>query len=444
MAVIGASEICAVGHHVDRILDVRHGTQTKRIASDAVHVSHSWDDRAVTPAAPRSEPNEATDRRGGRGEGLAVFLIALGSAWSVGNVGAVVGDLSGDFDISLATIGLLSGTLLLGFSVPGTVLTPLIAERLTIVRTMILGAALCTIGNVIFAVTPGFAGLVIGRAVAGFGVGIAVVAGPVFAKATGGVERVGLFGGAVQLGIAGGLGIGAILGDLDVDWRLTFLLSAGVAASAIPFLIGRTGPSYVRQAGGGFLKLALRSSRIWRLAALFIAIFSVPLTLGSWLVHYLSVDNGLAVGIAGVLSFVMFGVSAAAREEGGKLAQRGVSPVLLVGVAPLLAAAGLAILALDDSLGFALVAVVAAGIGFAVPYGIGIVQAQRLYPTEPTEPVALVSLVGTALPVPLVPVIGSLLDDGYGTEVFLTLAAVVALAGILNLRPVEGSLEPGA
>jgi predicted MFS family arabinose efflux permease len=398
----------------------------------------------VTAAAPRSEPSEATAWRGGRGEGLAVFLIALGSAWSVGNVGAVVGDLGRDFDLSLATIGLLSGTLLLGFSVPGTVLTPLIAERLTIVRTLILGAALCTIGNLIFAVTPGVAGLVIGRAIAGFGVGIAVVAGPVFARATGGVERVGLFGAAVQLGIAGGLGIGAILGDLDVDWRLTFLLSAGVAASPIPLLIGRAGPSFVRQAGGGFLRLALRSSRVWRLAALFIAIFSVPLTLGSWLVHYLSVDNGLAVGVAGVLGFVMFGVSGAAREEGGRLAQRGVSPVLLVGVTPLLAAAGLAILALDDSLGFALVAVVAAGIGFAVPYGIGIVQAQRLYPTEPTEPVALVSLVGTALPVPLVPLIGSLLDDGYGTEVFLALAAVVALAGILNLRPVEGSLEPEA
>jgi predicted MFS family arabinose efflux permease len=398
----------------------------------------------VTPARRGSEPNEAADRRGGRGEGLGVFLIALGSAWCVGNVGAVVGDLGGDFDISLATIGLLSGTLLLGFSVPGTVLTPLIAQRLTIVRTMILGAALCTIGNLIFAVTPGLAGLVIGRAVAGFGVGIAVVAGPVFARATGGVERVGLFGAAVQLGIAGGLGIGAILGDLDVDWRLTFLLSAGVAASPIPFLIGRTGPSYVRQAGGGFLRLAVRSSRVWRLAALFIAIFSVPLTLGSWLVHYLSVDNGLAVGIAGVLSFVMFGVSAAAREEGGRLAQRGVSPAFLVGVTPLLAAVGLAILALDDSLGFALVAVVAAGIGFAVPYGLAIVQAQRLYPREPTEPVALVSLVGTGLPVLLVPLIGSWLDDGYGTEVFLALAAVVAVAGLLNLRPVEGSLEPEA
>ena len=110
-------------------------------------------------------------------------------------------------------------------------------------------------------------------------------------------------------------------------------------------------------------------------------------------------------------------------------------------VAPFLAAAGLAILALDDSLGFAVVAVFAAGIGFAVPYGLGIVQAQRLYPSEPTEPVALVTLVGTTIPVPLVPLIGSLLDDGNGTEVFLALAALVALAGTLNLRPVEGSLE---
>ena len=79
------------------------------------------------------------------------------------------------------------------------------------------------------------------------------------------------------------------------------------------------------------------------MGALFIAVFTVPLTLGSWIVHYLSVDNGLAAGVAGVLSFVMFGVSAAAREEGGKLARRGVSPVLLVGVTPLLATVGLAI-----------------------------------------------------------------------------------------------------
>jgi hypothetical protein len=142
-----------------------------------------------------------------------------------------------------------------------------------------------------------------------------------------------------------------------------------------------------------------------------------------------------------VLSFVMFGVSAAARQAGGMLAQRGVSPALLAGAATFLAAAGLAILALESSVALVSVAVVAAGIGFAVPYGIAVARAQSLYPSEPTEPVALVTLVGSAVPVLLVPLIGSLLDDGYGTEVFLGLAVVVAVAGVLNLRLPEGSLE---
>lgn len=370
-----------------------------------------------------------------------MFLLATGTAWNAGNVGAVVGELSREFEISLATVGLLSGTLLLGFSVAGTLLASTIAERLGIVRTMMLAAALCAVGNVVFALSPGLAGLVVGRAIAGFGLGLAVVPGPVFARATGGVARVALFGAAIQLGIAGGLGVGAVLSDVGLDWRFTFVFSALVALSSLPFLAGREGVSFERGRGSGFVRLAVRSSRVWRLSALFIAVFSVPLILGSWLVHYLSVDNGLAVATAGALSFLMFGISAAAREGGGKLAQRGVRPALLMGVAPWLAAVGLAILALDDRLGWALVAVIAAGIGFALPYGLGIVRAQGLYPSEPTEPVALVSLLGTGIPVPLVPLIGSLLDDGYGTEVFLALAAFVALAGALNLRPAEGPLE---
>lgn len=382
--------------------------------------------------------------RSDRTAGLAVFLLAVGASWGAGNVGGVVSDLAAEFEISLATVGLLSGTLLLGFSVPGTLAAPLVAERLGIVRTMILAAALCGLGNAVFALSPDFLGLVLGRAVAGLGLGLAVVPGPVFARATGGVARVALFGAAIQLGIAGGLGIGAAVNDAGVDWRFTFAISALVAISALPFLIGREEVRFERGRGTGFVRLALRSPRAWRLAALFVAVFSVPLILGSWLVHYLSIDSGLAAATAGGLSFLLFGVSAGAREAGGMLAERGVSPSLLLGAAPWLATAGLAILALDDRLSTALIAVVAAGIGFAIPYGPGIVRAQGLYPAEPTEPVALVSLVGTAIPVPLVPLIGSLLDDGYGTEVFLALAAFVALAGALNLRPVEGALDDAA
>jgi predicted MFS family arabinose efflux permease len=395
------------------------------------------------PAEPGIEPSSAKGhRRVDRRAGWAVFLVALGAAWSVGNVGAVVDQLTSEFDISLATVGLLSGTLLLGFAIPGTLLAPNIGERIGIVRTMIAAAVVCATGNVVFAVSPALAGLVAGRAVTGFALGVAVVIGPVFAGATGGVTRVALFGAAIQLGAAGGLGLGAVLGDLGVDWRLTFVLSAVVALTPLPFLVRHADVSFKRRGGGGFVRLAVRSTRVWRLTALFVAIFSVPLILGSWLVHYLNVDSGLAAATAGVLSFVMFGVSAAAREAGGILAQRGLSLTLLAAGSCLLAAAGLTILALENSVVLVSVAVVAAGIGFAVPYGSAVAQAQRLYPSEPTEPVALVSLVGTAVPVPLVPLMGALLDDGYGMEVFLGLAAIVALAGALNLRPVQGSLEP--
>ena len=398
-------------------------------------------------AAVSAEPGSngaarVTDRRGDRGARWAVFLVALGTAWAIGNVGATVDQLSSEFDISLATVGLLSGTIMLGFSLPGTILAPKIAERIGIVRTMTVAAVLAAAGNVVFAVTPVFAGLVVGRAAAGFAIGLAVVSGPVFAHATGGVARVALFGAAIQLGTAGSLGLGAILGDFGIDWRLTFVLSAAVALTPLPFLVKRDDVSY-EPSGGGFVRLAVRSISVWRLAALFVAIISVPLILGSWLVHYLNVDNGFAAATAGALSFIMFGISAAAREAGGTLAQRGFSFALLAGGASFLAAGGLAILALESSLVLTSVAVVAAGIGFAVPYGTAVAQAQSLYPSEPTEPVALVMLVGSAVPVPLVPLVGSLLDDGYGAEVFVGLAALVAVAGALNLRPAQGSLEPG-
>jgi predicted MFS family arabinose efflux permease len=377
-----------------------------------------------------------------RGAALAVALLAIGTTWNVGNMGGVVTELTSAFDISLSTVGLLSGTVLLGFSALGTVLAPLISERLGIVHTMILALLLCVAGNLLFAVASEVAALAGGRALAGFGLGLAVVPGPVFARATGGVKRVALFGAAVQLGIAGGLALGSVLGDAGVDWRVTFLISAVVPLLGLPLLVGRRGPSYQRVPGGGFVRLALRSPRVWRLCALFLSIFSVPLILGSWLVHYLSVDNGLSVTTAGVLAFVMFGVSAAARSLGGTLAQRNFSPLLLAGGAAWIAAVGLAILALDDSLVLAAIAVVAAGVGFALPYSPSIVRAQALFPSEPTEPVALMTLIAVLVPMPLVPWFGSLFDAGDGAAVFLGLAAFVAVAGALNLRPVEGALAP--
>jgi hypothetical protein len=51
------------------------------------------------------------------------------------------------------------------------------------------------------------------------------------------------------------------------------------------------------------------------------------------------------------------------------------------------------------------------------------------------------SLVGTLIPVGLIPLVGSLLDEGVGPEVFGVIAGFVLFAGLINLRPVAGSLE---
>jgi hypothetical protein len=45
-------------------------------------------------------------------------------------------------------------------------------------------------------------------------------------------------------------------------------------------------------AAAGTCGSPFRSARVWRLVMLFLAVVSVPLILGSWLVHYLDVDEG--------------------------------------------------------------------------------------------------------------------------------------------------------
>jgi nitrate/nitrite transporter NarK len=81
----------------------------------------------------------------------------------------------------------------------------------------------------------------------------------------------------------------------------------------------------------------------------YVGSFGVQLIVRAWLIHYLTEGDGMAVSLAGLVAFVMFGFSAVARDLGGTLSARGVSPVILVGVAPLLATAGLMMIAIDRS-----------------------------------------------------------------------------------------------
>lgn len=381
-----------------------------------------------------------------RRDGLAIFLLAAGAAWGAGNIGPIVPELAKDFDLSLTSVGLISGTLFYLGTLLGLGIGPKLAERTGVVQSLRISCMFVGVGCLVLAVAPGFWTLAIGRILAGLGLGVIAAIGPVYGRTVGGVLGAGLFGGSFQGGIALGLGAGSLLAEFDVDWRIGFLVSAVAGFSALAFL-KRNDAARMELTGGGFLKAASRSPAVYRLALLFIAMFAAPLTLGAWLVHFLSVQGGMRLGVAGLLGFVLFAASGGLRFVGADLDKRGVPDWLLAGVTPLLASLGIAAVAFNQSVAVALPAVVAVAAGFALPYAVMIIAAQRLWPKEPADPVALMSALGSGIPIALIPVFGAALSDGNGDIAFLGMAIFVAIAGLLNTRlpqkPIPGGAAPG-
>jgi predicted MFS family arabinose efflux permease len=264
---------------------------------------------------------------------------------------------------------------------------------------------------------------------------IGLVLGPIFAREFGGVRLLGVFGAGVTIGVAVALGVGSLLEDAGVEWRVAFALSAAVGVVAIPFLPSRMESAAPERRATGLVARMLRSLPLWRVALVYVGSFGVQLIVGAWLIHYLTQDGGMAVALAGLLAFVMFAVSAAARDLGGTLSARGVSPVLTVGVAPLLAAAGLAAIAIDRSFAIALPAVVLMGFGFSLPYAVMMDEAQRLFPQRPLAPNTLLQLVANAVPMIVIPIVGAALAEGSGEAALFALAAFCVVGGVANFRP---------
>jgi DHA1 family inner membrane transport protein len=368
----------------------------------------------------------------GRRDVAAVALLSMGTSWGAGNVGPVVPDLESDFDLSLGSIGVLSGTIFYVGVLIGLAMAPKVAERASVVTGMRGACLFAGTGSLLFALGPGFALLAAGRVVAGIGLGLGAALGPVFGRAVGGVKGVGIFGAAFQFGIGGGLATGSIFNDSGVDWRVTFIVSAFVGFSALLFL--RSVDIDFELSGGGFLKSARSSPSVYRLSLLFIAMFGAPLTLGAWLVHYLTVQGDMALAAAGALSFVLFGASALLRLTGATLASRGFPAWILAGLAPLLGTTGILLICFDRSFTVALPAVILMAAGFAMPYAVMVLAAQRLYPKEPADPVALMTAAGTAIPIAIIPLVGVALSSGWGEWAFAGIAVFIAIAGLMNAK----------
>jgi hypothetical protein len=76
-----------------------------------------------------------------------------------------------------------------------------------------------------------------------------------------------------------------------------------------------------------------------------------------------------------------------------------------------------------------------AGAGFALPYAVMMVEGQGLFPPEPVAPLSLLLLIANSVPMIAIPLMGSAMAGGDGESAMLAIAAFIALAGLLNLRP---------
>ena len=364
----------------------------------------------------------------------AVALIALSGAWCAGNVGPVVSELATEFDVSLAIIGALAGTLFFGANVIGLAFAAQLGEKIGLVRGLRLACGLVFLGNLIFALTPVFAGLAIGRILPGLGFALTTTVGVVWARDVGGVRLLGVFGASIQLGIALALLTGSLLADASVDWRVGFLISAALGALAFvtipPDAVSAPLPE---KRSTGFLRLAFRHARVYRLALMFISIYGVPMILGAWFIEYLSTDGDVSKTLAGLASFILFGLSAAARAWGARLAGSGLGHTALCGMLGL-AAIGLAAVAIDPVVGAAFAAAVLLAVAFGIPYATALTEAQDLYPEEPAEPLALMTLIALLLPIIVIPIVGHAISRGDGDIAFGILAAFLVLATFANLR----------
>ena len=374
-----------------------------------------------------------------------VFVLAAAIVgWNCGNVGPVVGSLQQEFDIGLGEVGLLSGAFFFAGSAVGSLVGAAVARNIRVMVGIWACCMLSIVGNLLFAVGDSFGVLAVGRAFAGVGFGLAAVFVPAYARAVGGVRMVGLFGAGLTLGVAAALLLGSVLEGADVSWRVAFLITAALAAVALPILPNeRVEIPRTTSEGGGLAREALTNQAWWRVQLLGLTTLTIPLVVGAWLVHFLITGYGMSTGAAGALAFALFGISAVMREVAGRMTASGDSPSMLVIVGLALGAGGLFLLGVGDSTLTAVVSLVLIAVGLSLPYPLYYDEAERVLPDRPIGSLGLMQ-VGTGIfPIPVIPALGAALASGDADLAFAGLAAFTVLTLVLNARPPVPPREPG-
>ena len=367
---------------------------------------------------------------------VCVFLLGACGTWNAGNIGPLTDPLVAEFDISLTTLGLVSGTAFFGGIVAATLAGTEIARKIPLRTGLQASCVLLAVGNLVCAGSPVLVVLIGGRFIVGVGLGLTILFGGAFARAEGGLRALGIYGAGITLGVAMALGVGGLLEEAGLEWRLAFVLAALIGLIPLP-LIPRDTPEVAPRnepAEGPFAEAA-KSLPFWRLQMLSITTLGIPLVLGVWLISYLGIEEGVGVGAAGAIAFGLFGLSAATRYLGGVMSARGASPSLVALFGCLVGALGIAVIAVGDGIGAAIAGVFLIGASISVPASLVYDEGENVLPGRPLGGLGLIVTGASAFPIVAIPLVGAAIASGDGDLAFLALAAFAAASGFANIVP---------
>ena len=356
--------------------------------------------------------------------------VAIAVGWNITALGAVATRLSHAYGVGLATIGLFTTVQFVVhmlMQIPGG----RAADRFGARRTALLGLVFMAAGNAIALPVAHPALGFLGRAVVGFGTGLAFVSGSDYIRARGGSPFLqGVYGGGSVLAPGVALAVVPLLAD-STGFRAPYLSAIGVVAVCFVLLaLAPAAPRTVRHAGERLAAGFFSDRRLYRFAAIHAMSFGFSVVVGNWVVTLLE-HHGQSKGTAAAAGSLTLLLGFFTRAGGGSLLRRRDASNW---VAASLVLGGLGAIALALPLPTAALFAVAAVVGLAagVPFAMAFTGAAAARPDAPGAAVgfvngcaALVIVAGT----PLVGLTFSLPGDGrIGFVALGVLAAASALA----------------
>ncbi|NNF70291.1 MAG: MFS transporter [Acidimicrobiia bacterium] len=284
---------------------------------------------------------------------LAVGLTdgALGVAWPT---------MRDEFGRSLDDLGIVLGAFFVGFG-PATALHRKLLPRFGMGRLVLAGPSLAVVGLLIVASAPGWLAVLAGYALVGLGNGLSDPSINLYLALHHGVRPMGLLHASFGLGTT--LSPLIMTAALPVSWRLGYVVLIGVELVVVAAMV-RARPRWLPVEGDGGRVSFPSSAVTWITLTIFMLYTGSELAAGQWAFSLLTESRDIGDTAAGFVVSVYWGGLTVGRLVYGTVGDR-FPPRSMLSGAFIVAATGMAMVWVADSLVASVLGFVVAGLGMA-------------------------------------------------------------------------------